>query len=111
MGISDFFAGRRQRDGSSPDNAIVVDSGPEEYKWIARHRPGFKLKFQALIDVNGKPYDALTLYNKKGEEQTVYFDISKFYGAEPSDAEIQAMKKNIEKMLQKRKSELKRQPT
>jgi hypothetical protein len=102
MGIFDKLSGRGRRDGSSPEKAIVVGSGPEEYKWVARHCPGFEVKLQALIDVDGNPYDVLTLSNNKGQEQTVYFDISKFYGKEPSDAEIQALKKKMELLLQER---------
>jgi hypothetical protein len=102
MGIFDKFSSHRRRDGSSPEKAIAVGSGPEEYKWVARHCPGFEVELQALIHVDGSPYDVLTLSNKKGQKQTVYFDISKFFGKEPSDAEIQAIRKKMEMLLKGR---------
>jgi hypothetical protein len=48
---------------------------------MQRHCPGFQPQSQALIEHNGKPYDALTWRNERGEERTVYFDISAFYGS------------------------------
>jgi hypothetical protein len=51
------------------------------------------VKTQALIDVNGGPYDVLPLSNNKGQRQTVYFDISNFFGKEPSGTEIQVAKR------------------
>lgn len=85
MGLFDFLFGRRgeteQRDGSSPEQAIVVQSIGEEYAWMQRHCPGFQPQSQALIEHNGKPYDALTWCSARGEERTVYFDISAFYGS------------------------------
>lgn len=106
MGIRDFLSGGRHRDGSSPEKGIVVKSGPEEYQWVAHHRPGFSVHLQELRIVDGAPYDVLTLCDDKGKEQIVYFDISKFYGKEPSDAEIRAMKRNIEKVIKRTKRNL-----
>ncbi|MCI0460519.1 MAG: hypothetical protein L0Z62_26495 [Gemmataceae bacterium] len=83
MGLLDFLFGRRggDRDGSSPDKAIVVGSIGEEYAWMQRHCPGFQPGMQALQEINGKSYDVLTWHNEKGEERTVYFDISRFFGS------------------------------
>jgi hypothetical protein len=82
MGLLDFLFGRRggARDGSSPDKAIVVGSIGEEYAWMQRHCPGFLPGMQALEEIDGKPYDVLTWHNEKGEQRTVYFDISRFFG-------------------------------
>ncbi|HEV3438758.1 MAG TPA: hypothetical protein VG122_15440 [Gemmata sp.] len=41
-----------------------------------RFRPGI----QALQEIEGKHYDVHTLRNAAGEERTVYFDISRFFG-------------------------------
>lgn len=82
MGLLDFLFGRRGggRDGSSPEKAIVVGSVGEEYAWMQRHCPGFQPGMQALHEIDGKPYDVLTWRNAAGEERTVYFDISRFFG-------------------------------
>ena len=82
MGFFSFLFGKRgnPRDGSSAEKAIVVGGVPEEYDWVARHCPGFRFRMQALQEIEGKPYDVLTLRNEQGEERTVYFDISSFFG-------------------------------
>jgi hypothetical protein len=82
MGLLDFLFGRRGggRDGSTPDKAIVVGSVGEEYEWVQLHCPGFLPQMQSLQRIRGIPYDVLTLQNDRGEERTVYFDISRFYG-------------------------------
>jgi hypothetical protein len=82
MGLLDFLFGRRSsdRDGSSPATAIIVGSVGEEYEWMQRHCPGFRPGLQSLQQIEGKPYDVLTWQNDRGEERTVYFDISRFYG-------------------------------
>jgi hypothetical protein len=82
MGLLDFLFGRRgaDRDGSSPEKAIVVGSVGEEYAWMQRHNPGFQPEMQSLQHIEGKPYDVLTWRNDNGEERTVYFDISEFFG-------------------------------
>jgi hypothetical protein len=82
MGFFDFLFRRRSgdQDGSSPENAIVVGSVAEEYAWMQRHCAGFRPGMQSLQEIGGKPYDVLTWHNAKGEERTVYFDISGFFG-------------------------------
>ena len=47
---------------------------------MRRHCPGFQFETQPLQEIDGKPYDVLTWHNDKGEERTVYFDISVFFG-------------------------------
>ncbi|WP_020470876.1 hypothetical protein [Zavarzinella formosa] len=82
MGLLSFLFGRNggDRDGSSPEKAIIANSIGEEYDWIRRHCPGFRPGIQALSEIAGKHYDVHTLRNNRGEERTVYFDISRFYG-------------------------------
>lgn len=82
MGLFDSLFGRRDsgRDGSSPEKAILVGSVGEEYQWMKRNCPGFQPGMQSLQEIEGKPYDVLTWRNGRGEERTVYFDISSFFG-------------------------------
>jgi hypothetical protein len=81
MGFFDFLFGRTGgADGSSPEKAIVVQSVGEEYQWVLRNCPGFQPAMQTLQHINGKPHDVLRLQNQSGEERTVYFDISGFFG-------------------------------
>ncbi|MBM3981832.1 MAG: hypothetical protein FJ304_16465 [Planctomycetes bacterium] len=82
MGLLSFLFGRRggDRDGSSPEKAIVVGSVGEEYEWMRRNCPGWQPVMQALSEIGGKPYDVHTLRDERGEERTVYFNISGFFG-------------------------------
>lgn len=82
MGLFDFLFGRRGqgRDGSSPGKAIVVGSVAEEYQWLQRHCPGFRLEMQSLQEIDGKPFDVLTGQDGSGEKRAFYFDISGFFG-------------------------------
>ena len=66
--------------GSSAAQAVIVDSVAAEYAWMRRHCPGFRLQQQVLQRINGKPHDVHILRNDDGEERTIYFDISEFYG-------------------------------
>lgn len=81
MGVLDFLFGRRTGDeeGSSPGKAIVAEGVGAEYAWMKSHCPGFQPGKQSVKEIGGKPYDILTWRNGKGEERTVYFDISGFY--------------------------------
>lgn len=80
MGLLDRLLSQGGGDGSSPAQAVVVGSVAEEYAWVQRRCPGFQPQMQALQQIDGRPYDVLTLRNAKGEERKVYFDISRFYG-------------------------------
>ncbi|HEX4612940.1 MAG TPA: hypothetical protein VH092_32420 [Urbifossiella sp.] len=81
MGLFNFlFGGRGGRDGSSPEKAVVVGSIGEEYEWMRRHCSGWRPVVQALTHIDGKPHDTHTLKNDRGEERTLYFDISRFFG-------------------------------
>ena len=80
MGFFNRLFGRAGGEGSSAADAVVVGSVGEEYAWVRRHCPGFQPLTQSLQEIDGKPYDVLTLRNAAGETRTVYFDISRFFG-------------------------------
>ena len=82
MGLFNFLFGSSNggNDGATPETAIIVQSVAEEYQWLQKHCPGFTMQRQALQDIDGKPYDVLTLLSASGAERTVYFDISPFFG-------------------------------
>ena len=82
MGFFNSLFGRHavNRDGSSIKKAIVVDSIEEEYLWIQENCTDFQPQMQSLQQINSKSYDVHRLINDRGEERTVYFDISRFYG-------------------------------
>ncbi len=82
MGLYNWLFKSAGGDGSSAAQAIVVSSVSKEYAWVRRHCPGFQSQMQALQVIEGKPYDILTLRNAAGEERTIYFDISQFFGKE-----------------------------
>ena len=64
------------RDGSSPDRAIIVQDVAEEYAWLARHWPGFRLVMQRLSGNGEKRFDVLTMSSEDGDLRQVYFDVS-----------------------------------
>jgi hypothetical protein len=74
------------RDGSSYEKAIVIKEKSEytgvdaEYTWLKQNYPGYKLKGQSINRYNSKPYDVLDILTAEGEEKSIYFDISNFYG-------------------------------
>lgn len=74
------------RDGSSVANAVIIRAPSEaagvaaEYQWIAERFPGYTRKTQSLLQVRGHFYDALEIVTASGEERTLYFDITDFFG-------------------------------
>lgn len=82
MSWLDFIFGNKNkgRDGSTPDKAIIVDSIAAEYQWVRDNCAGYAHVMQALQQIDGKPYDVLTMRAANGEARTIYFDISRFYG-------------------------------
>jgi hypothetical protein len=80
MGLLSWLFGNSGGDGSSAAQAVVVGSVGEEYAWVQRNCPGFKMEMQSVHQIDGKPYDVLHITNEQGEKRTVYFDISSFYG-------------------------------
>jgi len=66
--------------GATSATAIKVGSVMEEYQWVARHLPNYKLVEQSMTRIDGTPYDLLNLRNGQGDERSCYFDISSFFG-------------------------------
>ncbi len=52
---------------------------PSEYAWIEQNRPGAQVLGQALIQNGDKVYDLLTL-RVDSREESLYFDITGFFG-------------------------------
>jgi hypothetical protein len=73
-------------DGSSPEKAVIVHARSEsvgiraEYEWIRQHWPGSRRGKQALLGKNNRFYDSLTITDSAGQERTVYFDITEYFG-------------------------------
>ena len=81
-GIS--FAGG---DGRSKGQAIVIKGAPNssagidaEYAWLRKYRPGWVKGAQALLNENDKYYDRIDLITPQGENKTIFFDITDFFG-------------------------------
>ncbi|MCU0445315.1 MAG: hypothetical protein MUE85_10390 [Microscillaceae bacterium] len=77
---TDIVENDASRDGSSAEKAIVVKSIEAEYAWIRKNYPNSRMRSQALVFVKKKPYDILKITTAEGEEKSIYFDISKFFG-------------------------------
>ena len=73
-------------DGSTLNGAVIVHARDEavgiraEYAWIKEHWPGSQRGKQGLITKNNKLYDALTITDTAGQERTLYFDITEYFG-------------------------------
>ena len=74
------------KDGKSFATAIVIKEKTEtagveaEYKWLAKHYPGYKLGGQTLSGHGKKHYDKMEIVTADGQALTIYFDIDNFYG-------------------------------
>lgn len=51
-----------------------------EYTYIKKNFPGWKLKAQSLVPEKGHQYDAITITGPGGKVQTVFFDITAWFG-------------------------------
>jgi hypothetical protein len=75
-----------KNDGSSFETAVVIMEETEdkgvaaEYAWLKQRYPGYRMKRQSLATHDGKPFDIITIITASGEETSVYFDISRFFG-------------------------------
>lgn len=74
-------------DGSSCAERILIvgakgeaDGVASEYEWIERHYPGAGRKSQALTQCGEAPVDKLVIVTREGQEVTLVFDISGFFG-------------------------------
>ena len=72
--------------GTSFEDAVIIMEKTEttgvdaEYDWLREHYPGYKLVSQSLSSKDGKHYDVMKIKTASGEDKTVYFDISNFFG-------------------------------
>ncbi|MFC0878082.1 hypothetical protein ACE01N_15905 [Saccharicrinis sp. FJH2] len=69
-----------ERDGSSFERAIIVNSVPEEYQYARENCEDCQFVGQSLVYERKKPYDILEFKTQTGETIKYYFDISKFFG-------------------------------
>jgi hypothetical protein len=73
-------------DGSSLATAVTVHAENEsdgvstEYTWLATNYPRDAAVRQSLVMDNGRAYDAMTMQAPSGQQWTIYFDISEFFG-------------------------------
>tara|TARA_R110002051_G_C8387423_1_gene446172 strand:- start:133 stop:438 length:306 start_codon:yes stop_codon:yes gene_type:complete len=69
------------RDGSSFEKAIIVNSISEEYEYARKVCSNCQLLGQSLtFNKKKKPFDVLEFKKENGEKVSYYFDISKFFG-------------------------------
>jgi hypothetical protein len=62
-------------DGKSPETAFVVISVGEEYVILATR--GLKRVQQSLVSKDGHSYDLMTVQNRSGETEQVYFNVDR----------------------------------
>jgi hypothetical protein len=73
-------------DGQTVAKAIVINCDSEssgvaaEYSWIRANHPGAKVVSQSVLHFNGRTYDLLEWQSTEIETQSVYFDITRFFG-------------------------------
>jgi hypothetical protein len=74
-------------DGSSFEQAVIISgaSGESsgiraEHVWLREHYPGCKLTFQSLRGASGRAYDKMDIVTIDGQPQSIYFDITSFFG-------------------------------
>jgi len=74
-------------DGSSIEQAVIVKNAKNEEegvdaeaKWIRKIHPGWRKGNQALLNKNGKSYDRIEYATPDGRTQTIFFDITEFFG-------------------------------
>jgi len=51
-----------------------------EYGYIKKNFPGWNLKAQSLVPEKGHQYDAITISGPGGKVQTIFFDITTWFG-------------------------------
>ena len=76
-----------QRDGSSPERALIVRAESHqagihaEYVWLGNRFPGFELVRQELtVGPDGRHQDVMVIRLPDGTERTVHFDIEDLVG-------------------------------
>lgn len=73
--------------GTSLQSAVVIKNAKNELEgvraeseWIAKTHPGWRKHIQALLMIKGRAYDRIEYTTPKGETQTIFFDITDFFG-------------------------------
>jgi hypothetical protein len=73
-------------DGASAKTAVVIQNAENaiegvaaEYAWIKKHRPGWKVEGQMLVNRGNRTYDVIII-SKAGIKREIYFDITDFFG-------------------------------
>ena len=78
---------RGKQDGLSYNTAVIIKEKSEslgvkaEYAWIKEHYPNYRVKKQALVEQNKRPYDIIIITLSNETDVDLYFDISNFYGS------------------------------
>ena len=73
-------------DGSTEEKAVVIKGGNEEtgvaaeYAYLEKHHPGYQRGAQAAFSKGKRQYDRLSFTTAKGEQRTIFFDITDFFG-------------------------------
>jgi len=74
-------------DGSSIEKAVVVKNAKNEMegvaaesKWVRKVHPTWMKGNQALLSVKGKDYDRIEYRTPDGKTETIFFDITEFFG-------------------------------
>jgi hypothetical protein len=73
-------------DGSTIEKAVLIQAPDTqagvraEYTWLKQKYPGYKRISQALRTPDGKAYDLIKIETTDGQQLSVYFDITAFFG-------------------------------
>ena len=74
-------------EGASLESAVVIDGARNEEEgvlaeryWVARRHPGWRSLRQALLPQDDRRYDLMEFAAPDGSAQTLYFDITGFFG-------------------------------
>ncbi len=83
---TEFIKNKPGNDGSSYEKAIVIEETteskgvPAEYVWIRENYPHSSIQGQSLMHKNDRSYDVIKITTASGDEKSIYFDISNFFG-------------------------------
>ena len=74
-------------DGSSIEKAVVIKNAKNEQEgvgaesqWIRKIHPGWSKGRQAELEDSGRNYDRIEYTTPGGEKETIFFDITDFFG-------------------------------
>lgn len=74
------------QDGTSFEHAVVIEAASEreggelESRWVTERYPRYRVKKQSVIKLQQRQYAVLEIVDGLGEEHSLYFDITSFYG-------------------------------